>query len=223
MRSISSLLIASTVLGGLSAISGPVARAGGDGTGSASRPGQTFVYACRDGEVVARIEGAVAWLFSSAGTVQLPRVRAASGVKFEDGEAMFWSKGEGALIRIGGRTYEDCRNDRRRAIWEDAKLRGVDFRAVGNEPGWVIEISERILINYVGDYGQTRLALRSQPPEENQAARQTRYTATDGTRRMTILIEATACHDSMSGEQFGSQVMVKLDGQELRGCGRALH
>jgi len=27
------------------------------------------------------------------------------------------------------------------AICVDAKLRGVDFRAVGNEPGWNLEIS----------------------------------------------------------------------------------
>jgi len=26
-------------------------------------------------------------------------------------------------------------------IWVDAKLRGVYFRAVGNEPGWNLEIS----------------------------------------------------------------------------------
>jgi len=35
----------------------------------------------------------------------------------------------------------NCRNNRAMAICVDAKLRGVDFRAVGNEPGWNLEIS----------------------------------------------------------------------------------
>ncbi len=38
--------------------------------------------------------------------------------------------------------YLDCTYDRRASIWEHAKLSGVDFRAVGNEPGWVLEVRE---------------------------------------------------------------------------------
>lgn len=223
MRAFSGLLIAATLLGALLAGPGPAAVAGGDGTGAAPRSGQTFVYECGDTEFVTRIEGDVAWVFSSSGTLRLPRVRTASGAKFESEEAMLWSKGEEALITLGGETYEDCRNNRRRAIWEDAKLRGVDFRAVGNEPGWVLEISERTRITYEGDYGQTRLELRSQPPVEDDAARGARYVATDGGHRMTVLIEATSCRDSMSGERFQSRVTVNLDGRELHGCGRPLH
>ena len=35
----------------------------------------------------------------------------------------------------------ECRNNRAMALWVDGKLRGVDCRAVGNEPGWNLEIS----------------------------------------------------------------------------------
>ena len=202
---------------------GATVLAGGDGSSGLARPGTTFVYVCDDVELVARIEGDVAWVFSSAGTLRLPRVRAASGEKFESGEGLLWSKGDEALVTVGGATHAHCRNDRRRAIWEDAKLRGADFRAIGNEPGWTLEISERTRITYVGDYGQTKLELRSQPPEENQSERRTRYSAVDGEHRMTVDIESAPCRDSMSGEAFSSRVTLSLDGRELHGCGRPLH
>jgi uncharacterized membrane protein/membrane-bound inhibitor of C-type lysozyme len=216
-------IIAFTLFGGAIGGSGPAALAGGDGSGSASKPGKTFVYVCDDAEFVTRVEGDVAWLFSSTGTLRLPRVRSASGAKFENDRAMLWSKGEEALIKVAGVNHVNCRNNRRCAVWEDAKLRGADFRGVGNEPGWVLEISERTRITYLGDYGQTRLELRSGPPVENDAARQVRYTASDDTHRMSVVIEAASCRDSMSGEEFSSRVTVNLDGRELRGCGRPLH
>ena len=197
--------------------------AGGDGSGAAARPGKTFVYVCADSEIVARIEGDVAWVFASTGTLRLPRVRAASGEKFESGEGLLWSKGDEARITVAGTTHARCRNDRRRAIWEDAKLRGADFRAIGNEPGWTLEVSERTRLTYVGDYGQTTLELRADPPVENQSARRTRYDADDGKHRMTVVIESAPCRDTMSGESFPSRVILSVDGRELHGCGRPLH
>ena len=199
------------------------ASAGGDGSGADARPGRTFVYACGASEFVTRIEGNVAWVFAPSGTVRLPRVRSASGEKFQGDDAMLWSKGEHAVVTIDGTTYEDCRNNRRRAIWEDAKLRGVDFRATGNEPGWILEISERTRITFKGDYGATRIELQSSPPVENQAARETRFSAGDANHRMTIVIEMAPCQDTMSGESFSSRVTLDVDGRELHGCGRPLH
>ena len=197
--------------------------AGGDGSSAEPRHGQTFVYVCGGNEFVARIEGDTAWLFAPSETVRLPRVRSASGAKFQGEHSMLWSKGEQAIVMVDGITHKDCRNDRRRAVWEDAKLRGADFRATGNEPGWVLEISERTRITYNGDYGATRLELRSDPPLENQAKRETRYAASDGIHHMTLVIESAPCRDTMSGESFSSRVTLNLDGRELHGCGRPLH
>ena len=202
---------------------GPASLGGGDGSGVEARPGQTFVYVCGESEFVTRIEGDVAWVFARSGTVRLPRVRSASGAKFQGEEAMLWSKGEEAMVTIDGTTYKDCRNDRRRAVWEDAKLRGADFRATGNEPGWVLEISQGTRISFNGDYGATRLELQSNPPVEDQAARQTRYTASDGNHRMSVVIEMAPCQDTMSGDSFSSRLTLNVDGRELHGCGRPLH
>ena len=107
-------------------------------------------------------------------------------------------------------------------VWEGAKLRGVDFRAVGNEPGWSLEILSGDRITFVTDYGQTRVSTPlPEPRVEPQAARIT-YRAQTGAHALTLVIEPGPCHDSMSGEALGSRATVVLDAREHRGCGRAL-
>ncbi len=45
------------------------------------------------------------------------------------------------------------------ASLQDARTRGVDFRAVGQEPGWVVEVKEGEQITAVLDYGATSLMM----------------------------------------------------------------
>jgi len=39
-------------------------------------------------------------------------------------------------------------------VWQQAKLRGVSFRAIGQEPGWLLEITDSSEILLVTDYGK---------------------------------------------------------------------
>ena len=185
---------------------------------------QTYVYECNDGYgFVARIEGEKAWLFLPNGTISLPHVRSASGARYSQGPVTFWSKGEEALLETGENSHRNCRNNRRKAIWEDAKLNGIDFRAVGNEPGWYLEIRRGDIIVFVGDYGQSRYRFTTPAPFSDQQARKTTYRVDDGGHNLTIVIEGRPCLDTMSGDAFESTVTVTLDGKNYRGCGRALH
>lgn len=124
---------------------------------------------------------------------------------------------------VAANTYKGCRNNAARAIWEDAKLRGADFRAVGNEPGWYLEISQATRLLFVSDYGQSRYEFEAAAPMTDQNARRTEYRANDAEHTLSILIEGDSCHDTMSGEVFESRVTVILDNTEYRGCGKALH
>jgi membrane-bound inhibitor of C-type lysozyme len=185
---------------------------------------QTFVYECgEEYEFVARVEGEKAWLFLPGRTVPLPQVPSGAGAKYSNGQITYWNKGEEALILFGEQDRYSCRNNRQRAVWEHAKLNGVSFRAVGNEPGWHLEIymGERIVL--VTDYGESRLEFAVPEPETDPRARTTTYRIQDGEHDLTILIEGKPCQDTMSGEEFDSTVTVTLDGRTLLGCGRALH
>jgi membrane-bound inhibitor of C-type lysozyme/uncharacterized membrane protein len=190
----------------------------------AQGPPRTFVYECGDSyRFTARIEGEKIWLFLPEQTVGLPLVPSASGAKYSDGLLTFWSKGEEALLEAGQVLRRDCMNNPRLAIWEDAKFRGADFRAIGNEPGWHLEIKAGGKMVFVGDYGQSRYEFPTPEPLNNQQARKTTYEVRTLEHELTVTLEALSCRDSMSGESFETTVTVILDGQIYRGCGRPLH
>ena len=185
---------------------------------------RTFVYECGDGaEVVVRLREDAAWVFAPGETLELSHVPAASGARYEADGTMLWMKGQEAMFTHAGQSYQGCRNNPARAVWEDAKLSGVDFRAVGNEPGWYLEISGKTRILLVTDYGQKRYRFETQRPVNDQTARSTTYRARGPEHRLKVMIAAETCHDTMSGEAFESTVTVWLDGKTYHGCGRPLH
>ncbi|KPK31471.1 MAG: hypothetical protein AMJ66_08690 [Betaproteobacteria bacterium SG8_40] len=188
------------------------------------RAGSTFVYECGDGlRFTARIEGETAWLFLPSGTISLPHVEAASGAKYSDGSVTFWSKGESAMLEGGNQPRTECSNNRAEAIWEDAKLRGADFRATGNEPGWYLEISREYGILLVTAYGTERYEFAPTEPSSDSALRKTTYKAAQAGHELTVTLEGRDCADSMSGAKFETTVTVMIDGNKLTGCGRPLH
>jgi heat shock protein HslJ len=105
--------------------------------------------------------------------------------------------------------------------WEQARLRGVEFRAIGQEPGWNLEIDQGREIRYVGDYGDTNITVPA-PDADVDSAGAIVYHATNNAHELHIVIRPTACQDVMSGEAFTHSVSLTVDGRELQGCGRVL-
>lgn len=106
--------------------------------------------------------------------------------------------------------------------WAAALDRGVEFRAVGQEPGWTLELGAEGRLVYVGDYGETRFEAPLPAAERGAAAGTTRYTARADGRELVAVVREQPCSDTMSGEAFSHTVTVRLDGRELQGCGRPL-
>ena len=86
------------------------------------------------------------------------------------------------------------------------------YRALGQEPGWNLTIG-RGRIDYVGDYGATRIS--APRPEPRTTSNGRRYEA----GRLVVDITYTRCNDAMSGHGYEHQVMVTADGDTVRGCG----
>jgi membrane-bound inhibitor of C-type lysozyme/uncharacterized membrane protein len=183
---------------------------------------QTLVYSCEaeDLRIVVRQQEEKAVVFLPGETVFLPRVESASGVKFSDGQTVFWSKGEEALLEWNGKLYSECRVQPREAVWEEARFRGVDFRAVGNEPGWYLEIINGDRIIFVTDYGRSAYVFPAPMPHIDRKIGRIRYQTATKQNLLMVTIEDRPCVDSMSGERFEATVTLKFDGHELRGCGR---
>ena len=104
-------------------------------------------------------------------------------------------------------------------VWHAAKLRGVAFRAIGQEPGWLLEITNGEEILLVTDYGQNRIVFPYIDPQEDKAARKTVFQLNEST---SLLIEGKPCTDSMSGEAFEVTVTITVANKPMKGCGRAL-
>ncbi len=161
-------------------------------------------------------------MFLPETTAALPRVPAGSGARYSEGGINYWSQGEEALLEYGGAEHLTCANNRRRAVWEHAKLNGADFRAVGNEPGWHLEIYPRRTV-LVTDYGERRYEFETAEPVVSHEERRTIYETSDRGLHIMVVLEGRECRDTMSDEVFETTVAVKLDDATYRGCGRALH
>ena len=183
---------------------------------------QTFVYECQDNKnFILEIRKADAWLFTRNISTSLEHVKSGSGSKYKKGNIVFWSKGYESMLDVDATKYRNCKNNKYKAIWEDSKLRGNDFRATGNEPGWYLEIAnggkESLLVL---DYGQDKYKLSFLKAYISQEDRTTIYSIKGF---VDILIEAKSCKDSMSGKPFESTVTVKINNKTYHGCGKALH
>jgi putative lipoprotein len=156
-----------------------------------------------------------------SGRRRLSRVPTASGARYEDTGVSVWNKGREATLELDGRTYT-CIENRRRSLLEDARARGVEFRAAGQEPGWLFELfPDRMAFS--GNYGTTPATTPRPAPRASLAAGETVYAAVTERHRLTVRIRETRCLDTMSGEPYESTVEVEIDGAVYRGCGEALH
>ncbi|MDX1637964.1 MAG: MliC family protein [Balneolaceae bacterium] len=185
--------------------------------------GKTLVYDCLvEWDIVLKADTGDAWLMLPDTTVHLPRVRSASGARFvsPEGDYMYWSKGDDAIIEINNKSYGYCDIDREEAVWQDARLRGAHFRAMGNEPGWYLEIFPDS-IAYVLNYGDRVLSTGTPDPVVFPDKGITVYSPGDPDYDISIEIADKSCRVA-SGKELPSTVTLTIDGQLYRGCGRML-
>lgn len=189
----------------------------------ASTPGLQY-YHCDDGVTFSvRSGGTSVQVLLGDRTVTLPQVPAGDGVKFTDGANLFWTKGQVSLLEVDDKAHHGCRSRPAGAVWEEARLRGVDFRAVGNEPGWYLELRHGGQMLLVTDYGERRLTAPTPAPQVVATGGASMYRTQVDDHDLVVTIQEAPCTDDMNGEAYPSRVQVLLGAQELRGCGRALH
>lgn len=184
----------------------------------------TTVYACSDSvRFSIRPSGDSVVLSLPDRTAALPRVEAASGAKYAAGGVVFWVKGAEASLETGGASHTGCRGRAAGDPWEEAALMGVEFRAVGQEPGWALDLAEGRWIRYVGDYGATRAYAASPRQVRGATEGSVVYDAEPEGRALRVEIRQAPCRDAMSGQSFTHVVTVRLDTSTVKGCGRMTH
>ncbi len=104
--------------------------------------------------------------------------------------------------------------------WDAARAAGIDFRAIGQEPGWIVDIYTQGRIVALLDYGETLIEFpRTDPTHPAEGA--TRYETQTTSHSLSITILRTPCQDAMSGDPYPTSVELVVDGRALTGCGRS--
>jgi uncharacterized membrane protein len=103
---------------------------------------------------------------------------------------------------------------------EDASQVPMPFRfaAVGQEPGWLLEIDSAHTIRFSYDYAQRTVSGTGQPPASDSSGARVWHLKNDSTD-LRVVVSATPCEDVMSGKPYPATVTVTLNGQVYRGCG----
>jgi putative lipoprotein len=151
------------------------------------------------------------------GPRRLPQVMAGSGVKYDDGNVSFWTKGNTAMLQRKDGPVVNCRESRSKSLVADARARGVRYRGTGNEPGWVLEVIPPDRLVFITDYGQQRheftgaaAGVDAQPVAD--------YSAQRGDEQIRAVVKLEPCQDDMAGTQFDYSVVVEFAGRTYRGC-----
>ncbi|OQK15639.1 hypothetical protein AU255_15570 [Methyloprofundus sedimenti] len=188
---------------------------------------KTYVYECSDGySFTANIGNNQARLFFSGQKQSITLAHAFSmfGAKFNVKQTTLWIEKDVARLEIDSVIHEDCHNNQAKAIWAHAKLNGVDFRALGNQPSWILEIVKGENIIFADFFGKTinKYLFTGAEPVIDQVARKTEFKVTNKDHTILVTIIGTPCQDTMSGESFDFSVTVDLDDKRYIGCGRSL-
>ncbi len=179
------------------------------------------------------LEGGVYVIRNAEGTVfhpvNLPKAFQASGmaVEAEAGlrpdvatTAMAGTDVELYRIRkLPGGTPETASHKNRPA----AAAAKPDFRAMGTEPGWVLDISRGHDMHLSYAYGEQEFTVPLPEPEVDPETGVETYHADTTDHDFLVVIEPTPCVDDARGATHEAAVTVTIDGMTLRGCGDSLH
>lgn len=105
--------------------------------------------------------------------------------------------------------------------WEQARTRGIAFRGVGNEPGWLVEIGagETPALHAELDYGERKIDVAHAPPLSGTLG----YTGTTGDGiEVQLQLQRGDCSDGMSDEIYPVSAKLAVGDKTYAGCGRFL-
>lgn len=178
-------------------------------------------YQCGDLRIEARFVKDRVDLLLPDRVLALPAAVSASGARYADGDGnVFWSKGVEATLTLEGADTVPCMQTDARSPWVEARERGVTYRAVGQEPGWLAEVGggDTPPVRLVLDYGERVLDI----PRSHRLPKGSGVSAEAGGVRVELHIAHEACRDTMSGERFTTRARLRVGERSYDGCGRFL-
>ncbi len=125
---------------------------------------------------------------------------------------------------LGGLLIEVDRN-RALAPWDGVFFeltRDRDFRAVGQEPGWQLEIRMGSEMRLTYDYGKNSVVTPAAQVELDSRTGTRTFHSRAEANDLQAEVVPVRCEDSMSGKPYAATVTVTLNDRRFRGCGESL-
>ena len=129
-----------------------------------------------------------------------------------------------AWAALGGSLLELDRN-RALAPWNGVFFeltRDRDFRAIGQEPGWQLEIRLGSEMRFTYDYGKGSAVTPAARGVLDSRTGTRSFHGVAEANDLRVEIVPVRCEDTMSGKAFPATVTVTLNGRSFRGCGESL-
>jgi putative lipoprotein len=178
----------------------------------------TRVFTCAgDVRFSVREFGDVATVRYDMQTLALPRIRTASGSRYGRGDSDFRIRGETATLAVGATRHTNCAGQTVTTPWDEARLLGVDYRAVGRDPTWSLEIDDGRYIRFIVDGGSPVYLPAPQP--SGDASRRVYHPISDD-QDLEVVVEEAPCRDVRGAETLPHTVKVTFNGFPYPGCGR---
>lgn len=178
----------------------------------------TSVYTCPgDYRFSVRVLGDVATVRLPMQTIALPRVRSASGSRYAANRMEFWNRGQMATLTAGGESHTGCAGQLAPTPWDEARLIGVDYRAVGREPTWSLEIDDGKYMRFIIEGSG---ALYTPVPDPTGDGKRRVYRALTESVDLEAIVEEKPCLDPSTPDPFPHTVTVTFNGIPYVGCGR---
>ncbi|HXC24553.1 MAG TPA: META domain-containing protein [Gemmatimonadaceae bacterium] len=106
--------------------------------------------------------------------------------------------------------------------WDDARVRGIEFRAVGSDAAWILEREAVQQWHFTTPNNTTNVWTPVPPPMLDTPSGQTTYHVKTPTHDLTIQIDTSTCPAAALHEPPTQTVTVQLDGKTYHGCGRPI-
>lgn len=202
------------------AAAGPEAAGGATTAAAASKPSY---WQCGEVRVSADFSDKERTTLSFNGrNLVLPLAMSGSGARYADGKGNeFWTKGDSGTLSLTGEERRECNTADGPSPWEAARARDIGFRAVGNEPGWWVEVGmgEAPPLRAELDFGARKLDIAQAQPLTGALGFSGK--TANGTQ-VELKIERKPCQDNMSGSSFEASAQLTAGGKTYTGCGAFL-
>jgi membrane-bound inhibitor of C-type lysozyme len=181
---------------------------------------RVFAFQCGDLAVQATYRGQdSATVVVGDRTFVMANETAASGAKYGDGQGnTFWTKGttEGTLTLKGEPDRACTGTGKEGEVAAATAGTAPAFRATGNEPGWLAQVSAgpHPQLRVETGYGEQKFEVTA--PTQGKDGWSGK--AADGTD-INVSFQRTVCEDNMSGQKFGATVMLTVGTRQYHGCG----